>query len=207
MSYNPNLPADHTPMNSLEMRSQFNGLKDLIDAVPAGPAGPAGATGAAGATGPQGSIGPVGATGAAGPAGATGATGPAGAVGATGAAGADGAAGVPGLNMPLGGVVAWMKDFPGTPVLPGEFAECNGQVVSDPGSIYVGMTLPDLNGPQLFLRGHTGSGAIGGQDVFPTRVADNANVGFPFNAVTPDDSPGAAPLPPYCTVVWIMRIK
>jgi len=32
MSFNPNLPADHSPDSSAEMRNQLNGLKDLIDA-------------------------------------------------------------------------------------------------------------------------------------------------------------------------------
>ena len=32
MSYDPNLPADHAPVVSAELRNQFNGLKDLIAA-------------------------------------------------------------------------------------------------------------------------------------------------------------------------------
>ena len=32
MSYDPNLPADHAPVVSAELRNQFNGLKDLLDA-------------------------------------------------------------------------------------------------------------------------------------------------------------------------------
>ena len=107
----------------------------------------------------------------------------------------------------MGGVGAWLKDLPGVPALPGDYAECNGQVLSDPASPLNGVTLPDLNGQERFLRGSATSGTLGGQDVFPTRFADNANVGILFNAVTPDDAPGAAPLPPYYSVVWVMRIK
>ncbi len=32
MSFDPSLPADHSPLVSAEMRGQFNGLKTLIDA-------------------------------------------------------------------------------------------------------------------------------------------------------------------------------
>jgi hypothetical protein len=36
MPFDPTLPAPNTAVTSAELRSQFNGLKDLIDAVPAG---------------------------------------------------------------------------------------------------------------------------------------------------------------------------
>jgi hypothetical protein len=32
MSYDPNFPPDHQPLNAAPWRDQFNGLKDLIDA-------------------------------------------------------------------------------------------------------------------------------------------------------------------------------
>lgn len=212
-------------------------LIDAVPAGPAGPAGPTGLTGPAGATGPQGTQGPAGSTGSTGATGATGPQGPQGPQGPTGSAGASGAAGATGATgatgaagpsgatgatgtagatgpagpavgaLPVGGVAAWLKSFPNTPALAAEFAECNGQVLSDAASPYDGETLPDLNGGERFLRGAATSGTLGGQDVFPTRFADNANVGILFNAVTPDDAPGAAPLPPYYSVVWVMRIK
>ena len=34
MAYNPNLPANNSPVSSSELRSQLTGLKALIDAVP-----------------------------------------------------------------------------------------------------------------------------------------------------------------------------
>ena len=34
MAYDPNLPANHSPIVSAELRSQFAGLKALIDAKP-----------------------------------------------------------------------------------------------------------------------------------------------------------------------------
>jgi hypothetical protein len=36
MPFNPALPANNSPISSVELRSQFTGLKTLIDAVPAG---------------------------------------------------------------------------------------------------------------------------------------------------------------------------
>jgi hypothetical protein len=45
MAFDPNQPANGSPLSSAVMRSQLNSLKILIDAVPAGPPGPAGADG------------------------------------------------------------------------------------------------------------------------------------------------------------------
>jgi hypothetical protein len=36
MAYDPNLPADGTPLNSAEMRMQLQGLQSLIDAIASG---------------------------------------------------------------------------------------------------------------------------------------------------------------------------
>src|SRR4051812_12141991 len=127
MAFNPSLPADLSPIEALELRNQFNGLKTLIDTTPAGPAGP---QGPAGAPGPQGA---PGATGATGPQGVPGVAGPS--IGA----------------VPVGNLSMWLKDFPGTPALPAEFAGCDGQLVNDAASPYDGTALPDLRG--LFLRG------------------------------------------------------
>ena len=114
---------------------------------------------------------------------------------------------IDGGSVPLGCVQAWMKNLSNTPALPPEWAECNGQVLSDLASLYDGVLLPDLNVQERFLRGNSVSGGLGGYDSFAVRTADNASVGAPFNAVTTDDSPGATPLPPYYTVVWVMRVK
>ena len=110
-------------------------------------------------------------------------------------------------RVPVGMLGAWCKDLPNVPPLPPEWAECNGQVLSDAQSPLDGVTLPNLNAAGLFLRGHTNSGNLGGTDYFATRTADNASVGTPFNAVTIDDSPGATPIPPYYSVVWIIRVR
>lgn len=45
MPFDPALPANGSPLVSAEMRTQLNGLKDLIDAIPAGPPGQNGSDG------------------------------------------------------------------------------------------------------------------------------------------------------------------
>lgn len=66
---------------------------------------------------------------------------------------------------PVGSVVAWLKSFTGTPSLPANWIECNGQAISDAESPFNGETAPDLNtAPESyhaqgrFLRGHSASG-------------------------------------------------
>jgi len=60
---------------------------------------------------------------------------------------------------PLGSIVAWHRDFPNTPA-PSGWVECNGQVIGDPLSPFLGQTLPDLNGEARFLRGGTATGVL-----------------------------------------------
>ena len=57
--FDPTLPLENTTADAAQMRSQLNGLKDLIDAVPQGPEGPPGPEGAQGPPGPQGPPGEV----------------------------------------------------------------------------------------------------------------------------------------------------
>ena len=45
MPFDPALPANGSPLVSAEMRTQLNGLKDLIDAIPVGPPGQNGSDG------------------------------------------------------------------------------------------------------------------------------------------------------------------
>lgn len=69
---------------------------------------------------------------------------------------------------PVGSIVAWMKSMTGTPSLPTNWVECNGQTLSDANSVYNGLTIPNLNGASaatpLFLRGATASGSTGGAE-------------------------------------------
>jgi hypothetical protein len=116
---------------------------------------------------------------------------------------------------PVGGIIAWTKSFTGTPALSTYFVECNGQVLSDAGSVYNGQTVPDLNGAsdgvQKFLRGSQTSGTTGGNTItflsscgqlaFPGYGAGNSEL-FMY---TPAD--GGDNLPNYYEVVWVWRVK
>jgi hypothetical protein len=57
--------------------------------------------------------------------------------------------------VPVGGVVAWMKSFTNTPSLPTGWVECNGQTLSDAGSVYNTQVIPNLN------NSGTGTGHVG----------------------------------------------
>ncbi len=119
--------------------------------------------------------------------------------------------------VPVGGMVAWLKDLSGTPALPTNFAECNGQTISDPESPFNGVTLPDLNGK--FLVGSTLSGTEGGASTHShtgTTVPGSSSmstftgtgsvasaISHTHNYTTSTESN----LPPYFSVVWIIRIK
>ncbi len=65
-----------------------------------------------------------------------------------------------GADLPIGTILAWHKTFTGTPALPLQFVECNGQTISDPQSVYNGRTVPNLNSTGRFLRGSTTSGTL-----------------------------------------------
>ena len=92
MPYDPTLPLENTDIDAAEMRSQLQGLRDLIDTIPVGPQGPQGQDGATGPPGPPGDIGP------------TGVDGPMGPPGPAGAAGSPGPEGPPGPQGPVGEV-------------------------------------------------------------------------------------------------------
>jgi len=63
-------------------------------------------------------------------------------------------------NAPVGSILAWHRDLPGTPVLPAGWETCDGQMVTDPASPYFGTLLPDLNGEARYLRGGLLSGVL-----------------------------------------------
>ena len=110
--------------------------------------------------------------------------------------------------VPIGAVIPWFKDTPGVPALPANFLECNGQENTDSDSPLNGQFLPDINvGAQKFVRGGLVSGVSGGIETFATMQADYAGVGVPQNFVTTDYSPGAVPIPPFVSAVYVMRVK
>lgn len=61
---------------------------------------------------------------------------------------------------PIGSIIAWHKNLTGVPALPGNWLECNGQVVSDAASPMDGQALPNLNGEARFIRGSATSGDV-----------------------------------------------
>jgi len=118
------------------------------------------------------------------------------------------------ISVPIGAVLAWLKNYTNTPALPSEFIECNGQVLNDAGSVYNGQTIPDLNGSNRFLRGNATSGGIGGSEshFHTTGLAQNACANAPVTSrkcapSTPATSSTESLLPSYYEVVWIIRIK
>lgn len=61
---------------------------------------------------------------------------------------------------PVGSIVAWHSGLAGAPALPSAWVPCDGQLISDPGSPYLGQFLPDLNGEARYLRGGLVSGTM-----------------------------------------------
>ncbi|MCP4138637.1 MAG: hypothetical protein GY754_47210 [bacterium] len=132
---------------------------------------------------------------------------------------------------PVGSIQAWHKNMTGTPNIPTEWVECNGQIINDSESVYNGLAAPNLNSPVysgnskgMFLRGYTQSGLFE-EDTFElhshtytyTEAASGpamfgggprrANVG---TAATPKPTTEAGSdetRPSNMSVVWIMRIK
>ncbi|MFA5859587.1 MAG: hypothetical protein WC955_11060 [Elusimicrobiota bacterium] len=132
--------------------------------------------------------------------------------------------------VPIGSITAWHKSKTGTPALPAGWAECNGQVISDPESPYDGTTVPNLNtqvysgGRGMYLRGGLTSGTTNSS----TSIGDNGTkYHFALDASTyygcaylsaTDAETGSGPLygtsrvsrnvqVTAMTVVWIIRIK
>jgi hypothetical protein len=120
--------------------------------------------------------------------------------------------------VPVGAVIAWLKSYTNTPALDDRFVECNGQTLSDAGSVYNGQTIPNLNasggGDKRFLRGSTTSGTTGGSETHNHTgntgysspaggTAGSGNVAeIHRHSISSDSS-----LPSYYEVVWIMRVK
>lgn len=122
-------------------------------------------------------------------------------------------------NIPVGGVIAWLKSFTNTPALPTGYVECNGQVLSDASSVYNGLTIPNLNGSggstKRFLRGSTTSGSTGGSEThfhsyslstITISYASGTNFASAISSSTGGTS-STTDIPPYYEVVWIIRIK
>lgn len=117
-------------------------------------------------------------------------------------------------EIPIGGIIAWDKNMTGAETLPPFFVECNGQVLSDADSPFDGLTLPDLNTSNRFLRGNTATGGTGGSNANHTHTVTSTVTGATGGSITVWDgysatttSSPAESMPPYYDVVFVMRIK
>ncbi len=124
-------------------------------------------------------------------------------------------------DVPVGGIVAWVKTLAGVPNLAEGWVECDGSVLIDSQSSLNGQTIPDLNGGE-FLRGDTTSGGTGGSETHVHGVPYNGwthdgggvtstlmtqTGGGDDSASVDQDSRSASTLPTYYGVVWIMRVR
>lgn len=131
-------------------------------------------------------------------------------------------------DVPIGGIVSWAKTLSGVPNLAEGWVECNGQVLSDGLSSLNGITIPDLNGDNRFLRGNSTSGGVGGDEAMAhthgINIQSAAAVGGSTVQSGADDirelnqhthevngtSNGASNeenRPPFYDVVWVMRVR
>jgi len=87
--------------------------------------------------------------------------------------------------VPIGCVVAYLKSYTSVPVLPDEFAECNGQTLSDAQSVFNGQAIPNLNGASAatkkFLRGSSTSGTTGGAETSTTNQGTACGTAYPLH--------------------------
>lgn len=113
--------------------------------------------------------------------------------------------------LPIGTILPWAKTLTGTPALPANFVECNGQVLNDAGSIYNGLTMPALNAANRFLRGNTTSGGTGGGGTHNHQISGSyrsvQSGGSYTNVWDGTNSTSATNEPAYMDVVWIIKIK
>jgi len=139
-------------------------------------------------------------------------------------------------DVPIGGVIPWLKSFTGVYSYGVGWVECNGQVLNDPQSSLNGQTIPNLNGNNNFLRGNATSGGTGGtathSHVSPVSwdsdgggvlgITNINGISSPVNSggyfCTDDGATGggtrdnyntssSATIPPYYNVVFIMRVR
>lgn len=114
-----------------------------------------------------------------------------------------------GVVVPVGTILAWTSHMTNSPPLPAGWMRCDGQKVDDERSPYFGQRLPDLNRAEgeggRFLRGAPESGREGGSLTHTHGSYRSQKYGTqrsPVAATLP-----AEHLPPFYTVVWIMRVR
>ncbi len=140
-------------------------------------------------------------------------------------------------DIPVGTIMPWAKTLTGVPALPSGWVECDGSVLSDAESPLNGQTIPNLNGSNYFLRGASTSGGTGGaatvshnhiwavsantdkrlqlqadsnDGINRTAIADGSmtqDLDTSALATAYTDNASVAPIPPYYSVVFIMKVK
>ena len=130
------------------------------------------------------------------------------------------------IAAPIGSIMAWHKDLPGSPTIPAGWVQCDGQVLSDADSPYNGMTLPNLNTGAMLIGSATSSSTVtaGGTHLHGVTgttdaVGNHQHVYIPGPGgaanTTADgghshtmsfNSANASPFN-QMSIVWIMRIK
>ena len=131
--------------------------------------------------------------------------------------------------VPVGSILPWLKSLGSTPALVDGWVECNGQTISDAESIYDGVTIPDLNTTNNFLRGNStssledaGGTATHNHGGFTsiTGRGDRKGTSSGVDSNSGLEEAGGSTIrattqiistvnnePPYTNVVYIMRIK
>ena len=115
-----------------------------------------------------------------------------------------------GTSPAIGSIVNWTKSLSGVPsTLPNGWVECNGQVLSDSDSPLDGVTLPDLNVTQRFLRGNSTSGGTGGSNTHSHSLSNSYDATSTSGGATTsfDTSESGSSLPSYYEMVFIIRVK
>jgi hypothetical protein len=108
---------------------------------------------------------------------------------------------------PVGAIIAWHKNWStNLPALPPNWVECNGQTINDRLSPLHGLTVPDLNNTNRFLRGNPASGTTGGAKTH-THTTVNQLVQSAAGITMVQGLTASNHEPPYLDVVWIIRIK
>ena len=74
--------------------------------------------------------------------------------------------------VPIGSVISWLKSLTNCPALDDRFVECNGQTLSDAGSVFNGVVIPNLNGNANFLYGAATSGGTKSENFVPSHDHD-----------------------------------
>ena len=118
-------------------------------------------------------------------------------------------------DVPIGGIVAWLKTLSGVPNLAEGWVECDGATLVDALSPLNGQTIPNLNGGNRFLRGNSTSGGTSGAAThnhtlnsadIQQSTAQGGTELFAINTDQPGTSSSSS-LPPAYDVIWIMRVR